>query len=129
MKNSKLVKFSRVIQLPIIVIVIVWFALSFVSNRLAWKAVFLDSNQVYFGRFSYIPFRSTITLRDAHFLKSDTTAPGATADAPIMTIMSVESDAHAPTSDIVIEKSHILYYQELRPGTSMYQGLSERVGE
>lgn len=32
-----------------------WWILSCVSSRLAWKAVFLDSNQVYFGRFIDIP--------------------------------------------------------------------------
>lgn len=114
-------------RLPIVILAIVWFVLSCVSSRLAWKAVFLDSNQVYFGRFSYIPFKSTITLHDAHYLKSDTAAPAAPGTAPTMTIMSVEADAHAPTSKIVIEKSHMLYYQELRPGTSMYEGLSKEM--
>lgn len=105
-------------------IAIFWALLTFISNSLAWKAVFLDSNQVFFGRFISIPFSSTITLHDAYYLKSGNGEDGAET-LPNLMITSVEDDAHAPFSKTTIRKSHILYYQKLRPGTTLYKGLQQ----
>ena len=110
----------------LVIAMILWLMLSWISSGLAWKAVFLDSNQVFFGRFTYVPFSSTITLRDAHYLKpgNDKAEGGA---LPNLTIVSVEEDAHGPVSKMTIRKSHILYYQKLKPGTALHKGLQEQL--
>lgn len=110
--------------LPIACFLVVWLILSFISSCMAWKAVFLDSNQVFFGRFASVPFRSTIKVHNAHYLKPNTEKPadGKPAD---MEVASVEDDAHGPESAITVMKSHVLYYQKLRPGTPLYTGLKK----
>ena len=50
------------------IIVIVW-AWSVISSGMAWRAVFLSNNQVYFGHFWSVPFASTITLNDVYYLQ------------------------------------------------------------
>jgi hypothetical protein len=125
--QQKLPKKRRTVKhivLPLLILVVVWSILSFISSCFAWKAVFLDSNQVYFGRFVYLPFTSTVKLHDVHYLKpgSVTTEAGALPD---LVVLPVEDDAHGPTSKMTITKSHILYYQKLQPGTTLYTGLKQ----
>ena len=110
--------------LAIIVILLTWFVLSLISSRLAWKAVFLDSNQVYFGRFISIPFASTVTVHDTHYLKPDAEKKEGQAASDLV-ILPVENDIHGPTSKIYINKDHVLYYQKLKPGTTLYKGLED----
>lgn len=106
---------------------VVWIILSLVSSRLAWRAVFLESGQVYFGRFTYVPFSSTVTLHDAHYLKPGSDQADASG-VPNLTILPVSGDVHGPVSTMTITKSHILYYQGLRKGTVLYKGLEAGLG-
>lgn len=123
----------------VVIIGATWWILSLVSSRLAWKAVFLDSNQVYFGRFTNIPFTSSIKLHDVHYLKPVTTNTGdsntantsgtsSPEPAPAqgdLSVLSVINDVHGPEDVMVINKDHILYYQKLRPNSTLFRGLSE----
>jgi hypothetical protein len=116
----------------ILIIGLTWFVLSTVSSRLTWKAVFLDSNQVYFGRFSYVPFLSTITLHDVHYLRpfSDTDIQTGTTTEKVegdLSVLSILGDVHSPKDSMVISKDHILYYQEIRPDSVLFRGLSESI--
>lgn len=111
----------------IFIIFLTWFILSCISSRLAWKAVFLDSNQVYFGRFLDIPFASKITLHDVHYLKPliDDVNSTTTAAEGDLTVLSIVGDVHGPKDKMTINKDHILYYQELRTDSTLYLGLNQ----
>ncbi len=106
-----------------------WWILSCVSSRLTWKAVFLDSNQVYFGRFIDIPFSSNITIHDVHYIKKDSDDANSTSteEKPDISVLSVFGDLHSPEDTMKINKSHILYYQKIRPESVLFRGLSESV--
>ena len=75
-----------------------------------------------------MPFSSTIKVRNAHYLKTNAEKP-ADGKSAGMEVVSVEDDAHGPDSTIVIMKSHILYYQKLRPGTPLYTGLKKNLDQ
>ncbi len=172
----------------VVIIVGTWWILSVVSSRLAWKAVFLDTNQIYFARFVDIPFASTITLHDVHYMKTGTSntgsAGGSTSSSnssnaaaaaaaaetkaviaaiassgtstasttgsstpvtiitspprqttaqttsklvpqPSLTVVPITNDLHGPKSIMVVRKSHVLYYQELREDSVLHKGLED----
>lgn len=116
----------------VFIIGLTWWILSTVSSRLTWKAVFLDSNQVYFGRFNYVPFLSTVTLHDVHYLRplTDADIQTGTSTEKIegdLSVLSILGDVHSPKDSMIINKNHILYYQEIRPDSVLFRGLSESI--
>jgi hypothetical protein len=118
-------KFASSFGLAIVIIIATWCVLSVVSSRLAWKAVVLENGQIFFGRFSYVPFRSTVALHNAHYMKSGPSAASSTVSD--FTVLPVTGDVHGPTDTMIIRKDHIQYYQVIRSDTTLYKGLSESV--
>lgn len=117
---------KRTLTIVVLTILVLWFLISFLSSTFAWKAVFLDSNQVFFGKFVNIPFVSTITLRKAHFIKPDEVdSASSTPTRQNMIISKIGEMPHGPAEDMVISKDHILYYENLKPGSSMVKGLEQ----
>lgn len=107
-------------------ILVAWFLISFLSNIFTWKAVFLDSNQVFFGKFVNIPFASTITLRNAHFIKPEQAdISSSTPQNQSIIISEIGEMPHGPADDMVISKDHILYYENLKSGSSLVKGLEQ----
>ncbi len=117
---------KRTISVVLATVIALWFLISFLSNVFTWKAVFLDSNQVFFGKFINVPFVSTITLRKAHFIKPDESG-SATSTTPkqSMIISEIGEMPHSPTDTMVISKDHILYYESLRSDSSLVKGLEQ----
>lgn len=121
--------FTSSVIFALLIIFATWWLLSVVSSRLAWKVIFLDSNQVYFGRFIDIPFVSSITLHDVHYVETSVRTPeiGQTIDVkPDITVLPISNSPHSPKDSMVVRKDHIRYYQSLRPDSVLYKGLNER---
>lgn len=89
-------------------IVILWVLLSYIASLTAWKAVFLDNSQVYFGRYFHIPFTRFATLRDVYFLRA-----GATPEEAA-TVVPLNNEPHGPKSLMKINVDHIIDIQILR---------------
>ncbi len=108
-------------------IIILWCILSLFSSWYSWKAVFLSNNQVFFGKFINIPFSSKIVLKKVHYIKSDTPSgiTGAVGEGRDMVIVPLGDMLHGPKDTRVILKEHILYYEQLRPETTLVKGLNE----
>jgi hypothetical protein len=109
------------------IILLLWAILNIFSSWFAWKAVFLDNNQVFFGKFINIPFTSKIVLRQTHYIKTDTIgdesqAAVASTDAIIAPLQDM---VHGPRSTRIINKDHVLYYEVLRTDTTLVKGLND----
>jgi hypothetical protein len=109
------------------IIVLLWAILNIFSSWFAWKAVFLDNNQVFFGKFINIPFTSKIVLRQTHYIKSDTIGDQSQVDSSVSdaVIAPLQDMVHGPKSTRIINKEHVLYYEVLRTNTTLVKGLNE----
>jgi hypothetical protein len=69
---------------------------------------------------------STITLRKAHYIKPDEVDSASTTPTrQNMIISKIGEMPHGPDEDMVISKNHILYYENLKLGSSMVKGLEQ----
>ncbi len=115
----------------ILIIAILWWILSLFSSWYAWKAVFLSNNQVFFGKFLDIPFSSKIVLKKVHYIKADAPAQNAVgvSEGGDIVIVPLRDMLHGPEGTRVILKEHVLYYERLRPDTTLVRGLNEGIKE
>ena len=88
-----------------------------------WRAVFLTNNQVYFGHFLWKPFSSTIALEDIYYLQvSQSLQQGDAASLPPeMKIIKFGNEIHGPTDKMIILKSQILFWEDLREDSELAQ--------
>ncbi len=126
--RNRPVKYLRrfVMVFALISIFIIWFLLNLISSWLSWKAVFLGNNQVFFGKFIDVPFSDSITLRKAHYIKTDSAGVEGVKDQDIV-IAPIREMIHGPKDFMVIYKENILYYENLRAETALFKGLDQYI--
>lgn len=115
LKNISLIKLGVFI---FGVLYILWLIISFFVSMNSWKAVFMDNNQVFFGKYINIPFSSNITLHKTHYLKQS-----ASSSVDSIDIVSIKDNIHNPEDFIEISRNHILYSEQLKSGSIMVQAL------
>jgi hypothetical protein len=101
-------------------ILALWIFVTFAVHANSWKAVFLDNNQVYFGKFVNIPFSSNIKLKSVHYLKS-------TATSTDFIVASIKEDVHQPKDWMAISRKHVLLYEELDGNSSLVKAIEARM--
>jgi hypothetical protein len=112
-------RFAKAV-LGIAVIVVLAWLWSVFSSWMAWRAVFLSNNQVYFGHFLDVPFASTITLNDVYYLQvalSNEQLAGTSQSS--LKLVKLGSEIHGPTDQMVIPISQILFWETLRPDSAI----------
>ena len=114
------INWLRLIGLIVIFIAIVWYIFSFFVGINSWKAVFLDNNQVFFGKFANVPFSSSITLHKTYYLR-----PSSASSTNSAEILSIKDNSQSPQDFLVISKFHILYTEQLKPKGIMSQALDK----
>lgn len=110
---------SRIALLVIIVGFAIWLVLSLLVNINSWKAVFLDSGQVFFGKFVTVPFSKTITLHKTYYFRSASSTDSTD-------VVSIKDSLHNPQDFMVISRSHILYTEQLSGKGIVAQALDNR---
>ncbi len=103
----------------VLILLILWWLITLIAHMNAWKAVFLDNDQVYFGKFINIPFTPNIALKKVYYLKS-------TATSTDFIVTSIKDDVHQPKDSMKISKSHILYSEELRTDSSLAKAIETK---
>ncbi|MBU0731777.1 hypothetical protein KKC88_02755 [Patescibacteria group bacterium] len=81
-----------------------------------YQAVFLTNGQVYFGQLESLGF-GTMQLKDVYYLQvSEDEEAEAEAEAANQnfTLVKLGDELHGPTSDMVINKKQILFWENLR---------------
>jgi hypothetical protein len=100
-------------------IVILWVVFSYIASVSAWKAVFLDNTQVYFGHYTHIPFTRFATLRDVYFLREE----GTTAESAV--IVPLTAEPHGPKGYMKINMDHVVGIHILRPDSTLVKTIEE----
>lgn len=120
---AALLKIASVI---VIAAVLAWAFWGFIQGRNTWRAVFLINNQVYFGHFYYIPLRSTITLSDIYYLQvSQPLQPTAEGQKPEIKIIKFGKEIHGPQDKMMIPKSQLLFWEDLRYDSPVVKAIRE----
>lgn len=128
---AKKAKRRRPILLAYIVgaVIVAGYLWSLLSSGLAWRAVFLSNNQVYFGHFWDIPFASTITLHNVYYLQevsqSGTQLSGQ-SQAPLK-LVKLGNEIHGPTDEMVIPFSQVLFWETLRSDSAIVNTIKNGV--
>ncbi len=108
-----------------VVVLVVWYVFSTLISFGAWKAVFLNNGQVFFGKFVDVPLSRTITLREVFYIQ-DNKPNSATTTYQVARIIN---DIHGPSDKMIITKDQILYFEVLRSTSPFVKGLNQEVAQ
>jgi hypothetical protein len=106
----------------IVLVVAVWFVYSwqigagflFGSDN-KYQAIFLDNNQVYFGKLSREKSDYAV-LRDIYYLRLNQALqpPASTAQIPDINLVKLGTELHGPEDEMRINREHILFIENLK---------------
>lgn len=93
-----------------------------------WRAVFLTNNQVYFGHFLWMPFTSTVTIKDIYYLQVSQPLQQGDVESkpPAIKIVKFGNEVHGPTDKMVILKDQILFWENLRDDSAVVQKIENQ---
>jgi hypothetical protein len=84
-----------------------------VRNEGTFQAVFLDNNQVYFGRLEEVN-QDFWSLTDIYYLRTGGTVQQGGAVSPSqIDLIKLGAELHAPTDEMIIGKEHVVFYEEI----------------
>ena len=83
-----------------------------------YQAVFLDNNQVYFGKLRNAG-RGLWSLRDVYYLRISGEAQQGTD------LIKRGSELHGPQDEMIINKDHVLFYEEIGEGSEVMKKIRE----
>lgn len=76
----------------------------------SYQAVFLANGQLYFGKISEIT-NNYLILKTPHYLQQD--------EEKDLTLVSIKDEFHKPKDYLLIEKSSVIYIEELRAASEI----------
>lgn len=91
-----------------------------VLNPYTYQAVFLDNNQIYFGRLEHLD-SSYPVLTDAYYVRITNQEGNAGKVVPLG-----DTEPHRPENQMILNKEHILFVENLKadsPVIKVIQGL------
>lgn len=118
--------------LKIAIAVIVAAAVFGVYKIIAWQffspyisdsyyAVFLDNNQVYFGKMAS-KSKEEVILQNVYYLQTGA-SPSTEAS---FSLVKMGNELHAPKDEMYINMSHIVFYEELRDDSKVVQSIKNQ---
>ena len=90
-----------------------------------WRAVFMQNNQVYFGKFLAIPFY----ISDVYYLEvlqplqppqNGSVSP---ESQPQVTLIKLGNELHGPTDLIIIPKNQILFWETMKNDSQVVKAI------
>lgn len=108
----------------IVVAAVLWFVYqwflggaSFLGGSEKYQAVFLDNNQVYFGKLSDDAAQYAV-LQDIYYLRLtqplQPPAPGQANLLPDVNLIKLGTELHGPEDEMRINRDHILFVEDLK---------------
>ena len=132
-KPEKKRGYSRVIIFFLVIILIivgVVGAYKFMSDAPwgdGYSAVFLDNNQVYFGKLSHKKSAYAV-LEDVYYLRVtqvlQNTDDGKQVAVPDINLVKLGTELHKPEDKMYIQKSNILFIEKLRPDSEIISAIN-----
>lgn len=94
-----------------------------------WRAVFMANNQVYFGKFTYLPFSPNIRLRHIYYLQLSQPLQQASdqiTNSTQIKLIKLGKELHGPADMMVIPKYQILFWENLAPSSELIKAITEQ---
>lgn len=91
-----------------------------------WTSVFLANGQVYFGKLSALPLKSTVMLKDIYYLQvRQALQPAENPQEPAQQISLVKlgSELHGPEDEMFIPKNQILFWEKMKEDSQVVQAI------
>ncbi len=98
---------------------------SLVANASAYQAVFLDNNQVYFGKLTNAASVYPV-LTDIFYLRvtQPLQPPKDGAAQPDVNLVKLGTELHGPADEMRINRSHILFVEDLKPDSAVTKAIN-----
>src|SRR3990167_8126851 len=78
-----------------------------------YQAVFLDNNQVYFGRLKSVN-RDLWSLTDIYYLRAGTVQNAGTGSPEDkLDLIKLGGELHGPLDEMIINKEHVVFYEDI----------------
>lgn len=95
------------------------------SNAGAYQAVFLDNNQVYFGKLTnaasvYPALKDIFYLRVTQRLQP----PDGGEAVPDINLVKLGTELHGPSDEMRINREHILFIEDLKPDSEVTKAIN-----
>lgn len=95
------------------------------SENDKYYAVFLDNNQVYFGKMGSKDNNEMILTR-VYYLSLSGNDNAATQTTPAsFQLLKLGNEIHGPTDFLYLNMSHVVFYEELRPDSVVVKKIQE----
>lgn len=116
------------ILIVIVVLLVLW-----QQDKLAlggfdsYQAVFLTNNQVYFGKLSRADSKYPV-LKEVYYLQvTQALQPRGQEETPTQNVSLVKlgGELHGPEDEMVINRDHILFYEDLKPDSQVVQAIKQ----
>lgn len=85
-------------------------------NKSAYQAVFLNNNQVYFGKLTDVN-KGSVTLTDIYYIQLDgkqQDTSQAQSSSNNITLVKLGCEIHGPQDKMVVNKSQVLFWENLK---------------
>lgn len=95
---------------------------SFDVDASTYQAVFLDNGQVYFGKLDPKSRNSFYELTDVFYITN--TAVVELNDTANLSLRKLGAEAHGPTDMMLINRDHILFVENIKPDSKVFEAIS-----
>lgn len=98
------------------------------GNKSAWKAVFLTSGQVYYGKITHAQGQF-YKLEDVYYIRVNQ-APAQDKDQdktkpPDLSLVKLGNEIHGPQDAIYLNRDHILYIEDLKDDGQVVKAIAD----
>ena len=94
-----------------------------------YQAVFLDNDQVYFGKISSSLNSPFVTLKEVFYLQINQdlqpVPEGAPTQPRFVLVKLGQQEIHGPKSEMLINRNHVLFIEDLRDDSQVVQGIAQ----
>jgi len=105
-------------------------------NSASWYAVFLSNGQVYFGKLKDVDGQY-VMLTDIYYLQLDKPlqsnnpkdAVKETENQSKLSLMKLGKEVHGPNDQMVLNRDHLLFYEELTPDSKVVKSIQKYKSE
>lgn len=107
-----------IVGAALIVFVVVRGEKLLIRSPVAYQAVFLDNDQVYFGKLRAAR-GDFLSLTDVYYLRAGSVQQGTNGQPEgeqSLDLVKLGAEVHAPKDEVIINKSHVIFYEDLSDG-------------
>jgi hypothetical protein len=94
------------------------------GNKGSWKAVFLTSGQVYYGKLTQNQGQF-YKLQDVYYIRVNQQQQEDKSKAPDLTLIKLGNEIHGPEDAIYLNRDHILYIEDLKEDGQVVKAIAD----